>query len=286
MLAQWAIRPLVLACTALCATTALGNARGYISTDCSGCHTGAAQGMDVELDVTFGADWSSRHTLAIRIIDAPVTGTRGGFVLDTDHGRLVPENQAQVWNNFFGGATQTEDGSHQRAWTVGWQLSGQDLPVHGCAAEMRIGVTAANGNDLDDAGDASHSRTIAVALGDAGIADTSLPPQPVFRKPEAGAVVISGVSFKSELPGSLVIGPVTIEVEAGDDVGVAAVRLTDTDALGNVSGPVAMTHDGGNTWIHAWETLGLTPGPHTLRIEAEDCGGNLSEAAELEVFAF
>jgi hypothetical protein len=87
----------------------------------------------------------------------------------------------------------------------------------------------------------------------------------------------SNMGYPLAIP--IVVGTVTIQVSASDDVGIDRVEIYDTDAAGGPTLLGKATYDpASKRFTLFWDAGADTPGLHTLTARALDCTGKSAQS--------
>jgi len=265
---------------ALCAAErALANSAGVsgrATLGCGGgsCHVGAASSdttvtISAPASVTPGA--GADVTVSITGPAPLLNGiNQGGFNLQPSAGTLsVPaDGTIRLWAGNTE-ASHSITGNDQRAWTVRWNPPG--VPSL-CEFVFNAAGNAVNGDGVQSSADHWNLATASTVVNTQG---DERNPTGEFSVPAANRAHVFGSTLQS--PTTLVVGPLTLQVIANDDTGIARVEIYDEDLTGETrigDATFAGVVNGGNRYNLAWSSGLETPGPHTLRAHITDCSGN------------
>ncbi len=164
-------------------------------------------------------------------------------------------------------------------------VAGNDVTLTWGASSDNIGVTSYVGKrsgvdiatvtgltylDIDVAAGVTHTYTVHAkdAAGNQSAPSNSVP---VF----IGDTTLPTVSIDAPADSATVTGTVTVEMSAGDDVGVSSVALKlDGATIATLSTP---------PYHHEWDTTTSSDGAHTLTAVATDTAGNIATSTAVDV---
>ncbi|MEA2626115.1 MAG: hypothetical protein QOD06_2160, partial [Candidatus Binatota bacterium] len=155
---------------------------------------------------------SANVTVSISDPSVPLTGiNQGGFDLKTDGGTFTASAGTQNFSDIEVGHNMA--GNNQRSWTIPWAAGAPSL----CEFTLQAAANAVNGDGAP--GTEDHWRRASASIRVDARGDTKAPVATIVD-PAPGNAYVNDSSMGYPLAVPIVVGTITIEVSASDDIGI------------------------------------------------------------------